>query len=272
MKELADRDVLQLLSRTIVDAAAGGWLRNALLPVVSALLAVGAIIPELSAADSPGSHGVAAMPVREFTTLASPGAANAGATAAAPVPTERPVSWIEDSATAAAGGCAALVAAALRFNRGTQGSLGPKTGVTPHTNAIHGLSTMAASCQTLAGLVLVQSTREAALQAHAASAIFRGLQFVAQVPHCVEIAGMLVSCCGALAIAFSLAPSCDKGGSSIAGTGRSSTGRREARDETRALSQAGDGRPDAWVLESAASLAAAVRMSWTDICQQLSTR
>ena len=270
MKELADMDVLQLLGRTIVDAAAGSWLSDALLPVVSALLAAGALIPWLSAPDSLGSHGAAAMPVRDPGSSASLDAANAGSTAAAPEAAEPPVAWIEISAKAAAGGCAALVAAAVH-HRSAKGDLGPKTDVTSHTDVIHGLSTMAASCQTLAGLVLVQSTREAALQAHAAPAINVGLQLVAQVPGCAEIACMLVPCCGALAATFSLVPNCDKGGGSVGGTSRSSRGRHGVHD-TSAPSGAGDGRPDAWTFESATRSAEAVRMSWSDTCQQLSTR
>ncbi len=59
VKQLTDWGVLHILTATIKGAyARRGWSSNALLPVVSALLAVGTYISEASVAGRPDCHGI----------------------------------------------------------------------------------------------------------------------------------------------------------------------------------------------------------------------
>lgn len=265
VKQLTDWGVLHILTATIKGAyARRGWSSDALLPVVSALLAVGTYISEASVAGRPDCHGIAAVPMHGPPSRpASSDAASAGGTARAAA-AQQPAAWIEAAATAAAEGCAALVKATVKLHQYALRTGGPRAGVASQADTVHDLGMVAAGCLTLADLVSGPST-SGALRAEAGPAIYEGLLLVSMTPDCTEIAGMLVPCCRALAITFSLAPRPDGGGSG------SGTGFRGDDERTAALG-AERSKRDASVLEAASKLAAAVRTRWSNFCQQLSSR
>ena len=264
VEQLTDWGVLDLLTTTIKMACARGWSNDALLPIVSALLVVGTYVSEASVAGRPDCPGTAPVAMHGSPSrAASSDAASTGGTAAAAA--KQPAAWIDETAAAAAGGCAALVKATVKLHLDAPRTGGPRAGVMPQAGTVHGLGMMAAGCLTLAQLVSSPWTSGAALREGAAPRIFEGLQLVSMTPDCAEIAGMVVPCCRALAITFSLVTTSGGGGGG-SGAGCRTDDEREAAPGTERC------RRDPSVLEAASDLAAAVRKRWSDMRKRLNTR